>query len=579
MILMRFLCRIHYSLPMSPMELEMYHQIRNVLGVDPALYEYCLQIDADTVVKADSATRMISAFIQDNRLIGVCGETALSNAKASMVTMIQVYEYYISHNLTKAFESLFGSVTCLPGCFSMYRIWTADTNKPLFVSREVVEGYSVNRVDTLHMKNLLSLGEDRYLTTLLLKHHSKYKTKYIFTAHAWTVGPDTWKVFLSQRRRWINSTVHNLVELIPLQQLCGFCCFSMRFIVFIDLLSTVVQPVLMGYITYLLYLVATNINMVPITCVILLGAIYGLQAVIFIARRKWEMVGWMIVYIFATPVFSFALPLYAFWNMDDFSWGNTRVVVGDQGQKLVISDEGKFDPSTIPKMKWDDYWAEQWEMYQKTMAAAGTDTWRDDKSVVSVKSYSKSVRSQKRDRPASRLTTNMAHRGAGQGMNVKSLRVSLVPSTYSSLAGEEPIPVAQMLRQKSAARSTKSGRGNGMNMSSRASIAPSTFSFAADEPLSVAQMIRQRKAAEAAETASIAGPASGPAPGLSYDPDNEPTDSQILREIRDIMGTAESMRLTKKNVRLELERRLGCKLDSRRDFINGAMEAILSGLV
>jgi chitin synthase len=29
--------------------------------------------------------------------------------------MIQVYEYYISHHLSKAFESLFGSVTCLPG--------------------------------------------------------------------------------------------------------------------------------------------------------------------------------------------------------------------------------------------------------------------------------------------------------------------------------------------------------------------------------------------------------------------------------------------------------------------------------
>jgi len=26
------------------------------------------------------------------------------------------------------------------------------------------------------MKNLLHLGEDRYLTTLLLKHHQKYKT-------------------------------------------------------------------------------------------------------------------------------------------------------------------------------------------------------------------------------------------------------------------------------------------------------------------------------------------------------------------------------------------------------------------
>ncbi|KAL7785983.1 glycosyltransferase family 2 protein [Trichoderma ceciliae] len=378
MTMMRFLNRVHYNLPMSPMELEMYHQIRNIIGVNPAFYEFMLQIDADTVVAPDSATRMVASLINDTSIIAVCGETALTNAKASFITMIQVYEYYISHNLSKAFESLFGSVTCLPGCFSMYRIRAAETGKPLFVSREVVEGYSTIRVDTLHMKNLLHLGEDRFLTTLLLKYHSKYKTKYIFTAHAWTIAPDSWAVFLSQRRRWINSTVHNLIELMPMSQLCGFCCFSMRFVVFIDLLSTVVQPVTIAYIVYLIVRVVQNPGVVPVTAFILLGAIYGLQAIIFILRRKWEMVGWMILYILAIPVFSFGLPLYAFWHMDDFAWGNTRVVAGEDGKKMLISDEGKFDPSSIPKRKWEEYQAELWD----------TQTSRDDtRSEVSGFSY------------------------------------------------------------------------------------------------------------------------------------------------------------------------------------------------
>ncbi|KAI1817519.1 glycosyltransferase family 2 protein [Poronia punctata] len=361
MVVMRFLNRVHYNLPMSPLELEMYHQIRNVIGVNPTFYEFMLGIDADTVVAPDSATRMVSAFLDDTRLIACCGETALTNSKASFITMIQVYEYYISHNLAKAFESLFGSVTCLPGCFSMYRIRAAETGKPLFVSREVIEDYSTIRVDTLHMKNLLHLGEDRYLTTLLLKYHNKYKTKYIFSAKAWTIAPDTWAVFLSQRRRWINSTVHNLMELVPMSQLCGFCCFSMRFVVFIDLLSTIVQPVTIAYVVYLFVLVGTNATIVPITSFILLGAIYGLQAIIFILRRRWEMVGWLILYIIAIPVFSFGLPLYAFWHMDDFNWGNTRVVAGEKGKKVVISDEGKFDPASIPRKRWEEYQAELWD--------------------------------------------------------------------------------------------------------------------------------------------------------------------------------------------------------------------------
>ncbi|KAI7654614.1 glycosyltransferase family 2 protein, partial [Hortaea werneckii] len=361
MLLMRFLNRVHYNLPMAPMELELHHQIRNVIGVNPTFYEFLLQIDADTVVAPDAANRFVSAFLHDTKLIAVCGETALSNAKHSMITMMQVYEYYISHNLTKAFESLFGSVTCLPGCFTMYRIRAAESGKPLFVSREIVEDYSQIRVDTLHMKNLLHLGEDRFLTTLLLKHHSKFKTKYIMRAHAWTIAPDSWAVFMSQRRRWINSTVHNLIELIPLQQLCGFCCFSMRFVVFLDLLSTLVQPVIVGYIAYLIYQCISHPDTVPVTAFILLGAIYGLQAIIFILRRKWEMIGWMLIYICATPVFACALPLYSFWYMDDFSWGNTRMVTGESGKQILMSDEGKFDPDSIPKKRWEEYQAELWE--------------------------------------------------------------------------------------------------------------------------------------------------------------------------------------------------------------------------
>ncbi|KAF2193313.1 glycosyltransferase family 2 protein [Zopfia rhizophila CBS 207.26] len=491
-ILMRFLNRVHYNLPMSPMELEMHHQIRNIIGVNPTFYEFLLQIDADTVVAPDSATRFVAAFLHDTRLIGICGETSLTNAKSSFITMMQVYEYYISHNLTKAFESLFGSVTCLPGCFSMYRIRAAETGKPLFVSKEVVEAYSEIRVDTLHMKNLLHLGEDRYLTTLLLKFHSKYKTKYLYRAHAWTVAPDSWKVFMSQRRRWINSTVHNLIELIPLQQLCGFCCFSMRFVVFLDLLSTIVQPVIVGYLAYLTYLLIHSKDILPITAFILLGAIYGLQAIIFILRRKWEMIGWMIIYVLATPIFSCGLPLYAFWHMDDFSWGNTRIVTGEKGQKIVVTDEGKFDPASIPKKKWDEYQAEMWEQH----------TTRDDRSEISGISY-----------------------GTKRFMG----SASVAGSDYGGIPPSRPMSHLDLPRF-----------GN----NSRMSLAPSGYG-----------------GYDNMEMANL----------------NLPSDDALLAEIRDILSSADLMQITKKNVKIELERRFGMDLTLKKSFIGNAVESLLAG--
>ncbi|KAI0791459.1 glycosyltransferase family 2 protein [Irpex lacteus] len=361
MILMHFLNKVHFNSPMNPLELEIYHQIKNVIGVNPTFYEYVFMVDADTTVAPLSLNRLVSAMIHDKKLLGVCGETELANAKQSLITMMQVYEYFISHHMAKAFESLFGSVTCLPGCFTLYRLRTPDTHKPLLISNQLIQDYSENRVDTLHMKNLLHLGEDRYLTTLLLKHFSNFKTQFVRDAHAYTVAPDDWKVLLSQRRRWINSTVHNLGELVFLDQLCGFCCFSMRFVVMVDLLSTIIQPVTVAYIIYLIYLTAGEGKAIPTLSIIMIAAVYGVQALVFVLRRKWDMIGWMVFYILAIPVFSFFLPLYSFWRMDDFSWGQTRIVMGESGKKLVVHDEGKFDPRTIPLKSWNDYENELWD--------------------------------------------------------------------------------------------------------------------------------------------------------------------------------------------------------------------------
>lgn len=114
-LLMSFLNRVHHRSPMSPLELEMFHQINNIIGVDPELYEYLFQVDADTKVREDSLNRLVAACANDAKIAGICGETSLENEERSWWTMMQVYEYYISHHLAKAFESLFGSVTCLPG--------------------------------------------------------------------------------------------------------------------------------------------------------------------------------------------------------------------------------------------------------------------------------------------------------------------------------------------------------------------------------------------------------------------------------------------------------------------------------
>lgn len=238
----------------------------------------------------------------------------------------------------------------------MYRLRTADRGKPLIISDSVIKDYSICNVDTLHKKNLLSLGEDRYLTTLMTKYFPYMSYKFCPDAYCETAAPEKWSVLLSQRRRWINSTIHNLAELMMLKDMCGFCCFSMRFVVFIDLTGTLILPATCVYLGYLIYLIASHTGPFPTISIAMMAAVYGLQALIFILKRQWQHVGWMVIYLIAFPIYSFVLPIYSFWNQDNFSWGNTRIVIGEKGSKQVVAvdDEG-FDPRSIPLQRWDDY--------------------------------------------------------------------------------------------------------------------------------------------------------------------------------------------------------------------------------
>jgi chitin synthase len=131
----------------------------------------------------------------------------------------------------------------------------------------------------------------------------------------------------------------------------------MRFVVVLDLISTLVMPALVGYLIYLIYSIATaDADTVPYISIATIAGVYGLQALLFIIKRKWEYIIWMLVSVLAIPVFSFYIPLYSYWHFDDFSWGNTRVVMGDTGKAIqVVADEGDFDPSSIPTMTWAEY--------------------------------------------------------------------------------------------------------------------------------------------------------------------------------------------------------------------------------
>ncbi|TIC04513.1 hypothetical protein E3Q10_01332 [Wallemia mellicola] len=360
-VLMNFFSRVTYNDRMTPLDYDLFRKIHTLMGVTPDYFETIFMIDADTKIFPNALTKLVLCMQHDNFIMGVCGETRLENKRATWVTWIQVFEYYISHHMVKAFESVFGGVTCLPGCFSMYRIKARrdqeDDWVPLIVKPEVVEQYSQTDVQTLHQKNLLLLGEDRFLSTLMLRTFPNRKMMFCPAARCRTIAPEEFKVLLSQRRRWINSTVHNLMELVLVRNLCGTFCFSMQFVILMDLIGTVVLPIaiLLSLALIINSIITPPNKFADAIPLMMLCAVLGLPAIlILVTTRKIVYIGWMVIYIIALPIWNLVLPVYSFWHFDDFSWGETRKV---EGEKKSVAHEHKAELFTVnvPLRRWEDW--------------------------------------------------------------------------------------------------------------------------------------------------------------------------------------------------------------------------------
>ncbi|CAL1526679.1 unnamed protein product [Lymnaea stagnalis] len=116
----------------------------------------------------------------------------------------QVFEYAIGHWLQKAAEHMLGCVLCSPGCFSLFR-------GSALMDDNVMRTYATKSSEARHYLQY-DQGEDRWLSTLLLQQG--YKVEYCAASDAMTHCPEAFKEFFNQRRRWIPSTLANIMDLL-----------------------------------------------------------------------------------------------------------------------------------------------------------------------------------------------------------------------------------------------------------------------------------------------------------------------------------------------------------------------------
>jgi cellulose synthase/poly-beta-1,6-N-acetylglucosamine synthase-like glycosyltransferase len=138
---------------------------------------------------------------------GCCGEIEVDVSLTPIISFAyplvtaQFVEYKISHFLDKAFESLFGFCSVLPGAFCAFR-WDSIKGLPLTNYFLGLDKHTLSCA-----QSNMYLAEDRIMCLSIITNKARHDTlAYVPGAVARTDPPDSLQKFIKQRRRWINGS-------------------------------------------------------------------------------------------------------------------------------------------------------------------------------------------------------------------------------------------------------------------------------------------------------------------------------------------------------------------------------------
>lgn len=163
---------------------------------------YILALDGDIDFQPNAVQLLLSRMKVDPLLGAACGR--IHPVGSGPMVWYQTFEYAIGHWLQKATEHIIGCVLCSPGCFSLFR-------GSALMENCVMKKYTTKSSEALHYVQY-DQGEDRWLCTLLLKQ--KYRVEYSAASDAYTHAPEGFNEFYNQRRRWVPSTMANILDLL-----------------------------------------------------------------------------------------------------------------------------------------------------------------------------------------------------------------------------------------------------------------------------------------------------------------------------------------------------------------------------
>lgn len=180
--------------------------------------------DSDSQWEPQAIERIVHIFMNDPLVGAVSGHGRAFNADVNVFTKMQDAWMEGQFSIRKAFESVFGAVSCVSGPLAVFRketiynflpAWEGDVfmgQKFRFATDRTLTGFALG-ARWRHGKLLKNYAGSPFLETLYTP--KKWKVVYCRSARSYTIVPDTLKRILRQQIRWKKSFIRNIFQVGP----------------------------------------------------------------------------------------------------------------------------------------------------------------------------------------------------------------------------------------------------------------------------------------------------------------------------------------------------------------------------
>ncbi|CEI94041.1 hypothetical protein RMCBS344292_08264 [Rhizopus microsporus] len=177
----------------------------------------------------------------------------------------------------------------------------------------VLRGICTPQPNTMHMQNVLLLGEERYLSIVLLVSHPDHRLGFAPDAEGYATLANNFFALQALQTRHIRAAFHIRLEMLRVSWRLGFSYWILSCFEIVDTMFSIPTTVYV-YIIFIRSIKGVGMSNRLFACAF--GGLLVLHVLIFFVSRRKYIIWFALYCVLSVPLFSIWFPVLALWQSD-----------------------------------------------------------------------------------------------------------------------------------------------------------------------------------------------------------------------------------------------------------------------